>query len=70
MNARKLGSIVGCDADEGNTSQDLLNCLRNVPAKELISHDREFFVSFMTDFVPTYMNIILNEFLLRLKPDY
>lgn len=49
LNAWKLASMVGCDGDEVDTSQELLNCLRNVPAEKLVSHDREFFVSFMTD---------------------
>ncbi|XP_065209355.1 juvenile hormone esterase-like [Planococcus citri] len=43
VNAWKLASLVGCDGDEVKTSQDLLNCLKKLPAEKFVSYDSLFF---------------------------
>ncbi|XP_065209336.1 juvenile hormone esterase-like [Planococcus citri] len=43
LNAWKVGSMVGCDGDEVNNSEQLLNCLRNLPAEDLALKNENFY---------------------------
>ncbi|XP_065226484.1 juvenile hormone esterase-like isoform X1 [Planococcus citri] len=41
--AWKLGSMVDCTGDDVKTSDDLVKCLKSIPAEELASHNNDFF---------------------------
>lgn len=43
LNAWKLASMVGCDEDEVQTTEKLLDCLRNIPADELAAKNGNFY---------------------------
>lgn len=45
LTAWKYASLVGCNDETVKTSQDLLNCLRNISGEKLASKNEDLFVS-------------------------
>lgn len=45
LNAWKYASLIGCADENVETSQDLLNCLKNIPANVLASRNEDLYVS-------------------------
>ncbi|XP_065209353.1 juvenile hormone esterase-like [Planococcus citri] len=43
LNAWKFASMVGCSGDDVQTSEELLKCLKNIPAKKLTSYNTNLF---------------------------
>lgn len=44
-NTWRFAALAGCDVEEVATSEDLRECLKKIPAEDLVKHNLKLFVS-------------------------